>query len=1188
MSNNLDISAGLPKILSYVFYKDISSHVMVDVSGNKVNRNTLTLVNGVWQNSNGRVYVTDLSGSDISNSDLSFKFTIADNNGIKNLVNVSNGTFKIANEFDMVNDLFNDSNSPKSRYLTSYLNNYYLNFPFTDINTDINLSTVGTSGDSNKISFSTEISNNSVILDLTNINSSNSSSFASDISVNCAVNLVYTQPVTSNNATNNLSAILYKFGINSITAPVLFENDTGKFLSFDVNALTSTAYLVITDDGASAVSQGSNVPTYNPILAVNNLVTGLLPSRFNVSAGKTTVKIPINVTSTRGLWSYNIKLVDGNIQSNASPVTLVVNPRYVQPIVTSPASIFSKDLSSSVINIKYNNSNYNLDISNSPLTAGGLKFGFRLIPQGDKTFVHSDISSFTLKDKNGNNLLGGTALTDISTNKLTQSLLNQKLEKVDLSGTGINQIKKSDVSSNFTFNYTGVNDLTLKTYKYNLALDWLDASGNNISTLTYPININAKYNSTVNVTNLLNGTFSLSYEQSPIVVPIWFRVSYYGPSYGFLSSTDTSLNINRLGNNLFTNFTPVLSSNSYFNVQVLDVSENSINVSPTLTPVASTVSDYIALGQSVKPNVLLSILPNTFSGIDVNEIAQLDDTINLDDSLTDVSGYFVSDFNQFIDLTASISWPSWYNSIVNPNLNFTITDYNNIIKCYDICGNVTNTRNQSFGINGAVLKSVNVSNIKDLCNNLFIDLSFNSSFTSSIFKLEYTLSGDVGNTLNIPFDKNTIWFYVPESASALTSLNPGGNKNTIFIHNQTKLILDSTNSSFMALSTDCNFSNVFRNLGTTANNQYNLGLIRPEFFPSNDSNHIFDISNISMTATSFSTNSELPKMFFSFSKYANKVNSSSRCFGMNSGFSNLAYSFIAINNFVGYIDISYNTISNQTISTTRQTLRINVLPRPTLNIVVSDPSYNLYPNGKTNINYSVENVQMFKNNELNITSGSKWSGLYNADVSAGYTDLSFNACMNTRSIGYIKLTNGALSISPDANLFTLLPIGDLPYGSPFKIGGFFKFNGKNTTTSQILKETLTVKYSGNSISANNLTKNSNIFSIVIIVNSLPTITNDLYSNSGYFNNSIQLNNITIAKYVQIDPSLNTLNIDLACYSRTIYLIVENTRNINSYVTSSSTISASLSSGIYTLTIPGYTRQVFQRTGTNVWSAVFTI
>jgi len=322
--------------------------------------------------------------------------------------------------------------------------------------------------------------------------------------------------------------------------------------------------------------------------------------------------------------------------------------------------------------------------------------------------------------------------------------------------------------------------------------------------------------------------------------------------------------------------------------------------------------------------------------------------------------------------------------------------------------------------------------------------------------------------------------------------------------------------------------------------------------------HILDISGITFSVSSLSSNSENPKVFFSFDKCAQIINTAN-VGGIAAAFSKLSYSFINLFNFVGHIDITYNTLYNGSISNTPNVLRLIVLPRAALQLTVSDASFNVLPNGSTSIYYTIKNTQKVAANELAL------SGCYRAYDLVGNT-----VSAHSRSTTFIKVTGGQLSVDPSGNLFTLPSsgaLGDLAYGA-IKSGSF-RFNGINTAVPLTLNENLRVLYTG-------APQVSGQFKIVVCVKTDNVITNTVYANSMWANCAVGVNNVAVIKYIQLDASFNSidLNSDVRA-QRCIFIVLENTAG-----------TAGLVTGFESL--PAFSRAVYGRVTSSAWSYLYAI
>jgi hypothetical protein len=78
---------------------------------------------------------------------------------------------------------------------------------------------------------------------------------------------------------------------------------------------------------------------------------------------------------------------------------------------------------------------------------------------------------------------------------------------------------------------------------------------------------------------------------------------------------------------------------------------------------------------------------NVFTAADLNKIVNITDTLDINTSLTDLSGYLIKNIDAGIDLSCNLSLPLW--DLVGPSLTFTLNDSKGVVKSMDISGNAT-------------------------------------------------------------------------------------------------------------------------------------------------------------------------------------------------------------------------------------------------------------------------------------------------------------------------------------------------------------------------------------------------------------------------------------------------------------------------------------------------------------------
>ena len=1111
---------------------------------------------------------------------------LADKSGV--VVDSSLSSIIVSNAFNAVNDLFVASDA-SSNYVsgnTDYFDYYFVNNTIKSVN-DLTV-TNGTEVPSGQ-GIIVDASRNRLRLDKAIITANVIRSI--DVSATLLANMpLYNVNVSKS---NNIKVNCFPIDI-SCTESTKVINVTSllgaqnKF-SFTVASASSTAYLKIENDVTSVSAYIAN-NTWPKVDAA--LAPMLLNSAIPVQSGYNSQDVLFNIPTNKiGTWFWTVTLYDNDVAISA-PRTVQISliPIYSQPVINFSNATYTvtKDVSNVPLKIQYADSDYTVDISNYVGTASGLKYDFRMYPNDITTAALADVSNFTLKfNGSQTNLLdtlrdvsnGARTLADISSN------VSQTLPPVDLAFFQ-SFYKKSDVSKSYVLNYTGEFEYKLTTKSYTLAMDWANRNnaGGVVSTNLATVNITSTYTNNVSVSNLLNGLFRLSYSQTPMPAQSRFYVDYLDASGTKISTTSGPLR-------------PDTSSNTGMQ---LDISANFLLYSAAKSFVAyvgNATNAYVytkstpaqEVSSITVPSMIVTTLTgagNTFEQINVNEVAMLIDAFDPEDpnldiiSLLkdyDISGYYVRDFNIGVDINASIKLPLWFQSIVNPEVKFTIIDNDQCMTKFDICCNSGMTSST-----GTTTKTVTITDISSY-RNMNLDITFNPTFAQTTFQFSYSFTGLLDNSIRT-FSSGIIVYYVPESQLPVTK-NLGGNINYLYVHNNCKLSLDlvppTSNGMSLQIVDSC-FNYVWRNLATTANNKYDINLARSEFYPVASTNHKFVYTGIKITATKVAINSQKPKAFYSFSKAAKDVNTSAITFNMDHAFCTLPYSFIQLNSFVGEIEIQYSTTRDNITSTQVNILRLIVLPRPNITLTITDQSANLVSKSAADFNYNIKNIQL--NGLLPLTFDNSWN-THSSGSNSDLSDNSFNSLLNSKIISYVKLSDGGVTIAPVPSSFDICQntISTLNYNN-VGLNSVIKFKGLDTSINRILEQVVTAKYTPfNSIKQ--LTSTSS-FTITILTNNGNVVSDCVYANCLNAYKSISINNIDLAKYVLVDGvSSTTYALDQSCNATALWVFVQNV-SLNKTVTI--TVGGNpFITGYSPLTtlpdIPANKRYAFYRLAADSWS-----
>ena len=1119
MPNSLfPLSAG-PQVLDYVWYDDLSDcHILHDVSGSQewyANRRDCTLVDGFYVDGTGHRYISgiDFSGVDISGALLKYQFYFADTNGFLNLSHESDDVdsttnFVINAQADLLNLLFTNNAVPPVPYQEAY--NYEFDIVAgddvddeNDINLDVTLTVDGTNQyiklDNVEAGLVTDVNDNQLEFDLGELLNNDKSetpsrSIEQDFVVNLNTHLALDQ-CANTDVSNNLTVVLHKFGFDEsfIESPSLYTNTQEASITFKVNALTSSAQLVIRSDRLQNRADVSNSVVPAPQVTFSHIIKA---SDVTLTSGHQQVTMPIHLTGEAGSWNYLIHVVDGRFVSETIRLNLTVLAAYHAPVVTksSVPAVPALANPTSRFNVKYDDLDYNLDISTNSSTRGGMYFNFRTVANG------VDTTSSTINDISGVFLLRvsppGSAsqlLTDVSQGRvpaLREDELSLRLPPVSLSrvpGNCNDYNKLVDVSANYDLVVQSTFEQYMKSKKYEVYVDWLDADDNVVGSVKAGcVNLNTTFNTSVQVTNVVNNSYTFSYSGSNSSQVTGYKVIENNGN----SSVDVSANATYVAADSVNSFYvyilvgrvayPYTASALFYNYN-----NSTLSINNTIVDNATTVS----MGN-------LKIVDPDFNIIGCE------------------AAYKFTDNEDGLDiLTTSITWPAWFANMVNPSVTYSIVDNNSILNGFDVSGNGSLVYSD---VNNVVV----MTNEVDISNTLMLDLSFNSVIPASVLELTITASGVI-ESVSITKSKK-IAFYVPARAA----VNPPAYTN-IFFHNNIKLTLDETIGGSIG-SYDVS-TNSWKNLATTETNTYSLKLNRSEFLSSDNAGAALDLSGVIISAHKLSDNAEKPSVFFPFDVYGGSIGVSPCGHILNMSrvdakFCLTGKSFINLKNFVGYVDITFNTISafGNTL-TVGNKVRIVVLPRPTLRLTVSAPTHHLNPNETAKLNYSLLNIQTNSSNRQDMVIKLDGDVIGLSVNGSDSIDLipKIKSFITAKDVLIVPTQSGDIDYS---SLFTVprivrcLPYLDNVDNSNNDISNFqLTFLGAvpaEGSNSIIIPANLTAQGLVNCKQAN-ISSNTESLSLTICEGNSSIVTANVYANNVIANESFGINNLSFIRYIQL-------------------------------------------------------------------------
>ena len=1220
-----------PQVIEYVWASD-SNAIIVDLSGtknSKLNANTasnnltrLTNDDGslqnIWSDSTGRLYNLDVSQNDISGSLFPLAFFVANESGPRTLTRVTGSYTQFTlPAFSVVDKLFTDASG--TPWYTSYNTN--VNIKTTS---DISLTKIGQFRTIRDLSFNAfDTSNNKVTIDLSGFRIGHPdlsyNPFAEyDISLNLSTNALYkSYNAAKTDVSNELIIRLHKFGLGVDNINVTrYSNAYNKNASIDLSVNVLNASGVLRFD--TSINAILNLESTNSPLQTNADFADFLPlypaKQYTFTkSGRQNISIPFVIPAgASGCWVWNATLFDGNMTSKRIAITINIQPSFTAPIITldptTSLTVVPGLEQPASFNIKLDDNSFTGDISNNlprgMLVRPRINAVNALVP-GDVSTNYLNQSFIIKKDASSyqfvtNDLyLDTLTFTDISngTTGATNSLANQTNQLIvgaaDISFNPLTStyFKLRDVSTNLKIDVSA-NDFNLPSRQFNFYLDWLPnaepAASNSVIPQTSnigTINVITTYSSNVNLVDNQDGTYSLSLsdlngalDSTSYVVKVFndAKCSIPTPSANFTAtpqanvygSTSNQFNV-QMDSNFNATFTsPTLNSISRVWIVAYLAKSTNVHLYTASTPVLVTNVKFPTLRFAIADT-------NAFSQAQLNQIVNVTDNLDLNTSIADLSGYRINDISGGIDLSCNIEFPNW--TPIGSNLKFTLNDNNGIVKSMDISANLT--RQPKIVPNTPAV----FTNLSDVSNNLpfYIDLSFNSVKTAALFSLDIAFSDSYGTVY--PAATKTILFYYPGFSS-----NAGGNRNTLIVFNDAKYALDYVPKlNQMDIKTKDTFDCYTWTAGSSANT-YGLNLARSEFV-GND--HVLDASGfkIDKVIQNGILNSDPAALYIQYNGAWSKLvtttvsPNSNGSGGTNAvnintwipcSFARNYYSWIDTRKFVGAIDIQYYTKdSTGVLSTLPNTLRLVVLPRPTIQASIATVP-NVLVNTPSTLQLTLRNYQKNKAGANIDISG--WTP---QDVSGSkYLNGKFRTLLNASS-GSISLVNA--SGAPDvanAGFFTLPnTASDILYGRL----AIIPLNFKGRPTAGIISSNIQANYS--MIGPKAISGSTPLQVVVYSTDS--TFNNSVYTNNLNINTQLNFGGIVGAQYIALDNSNNSIVLDADSRTKNaLFVIVENK---GSAVASNTAFTSNVGYGSTPLTSTAVGNTAVYQHNSNGWTYLYS-
>lgn len=1225
--------------LEYVWYSDTNA-IIVDLSGSSTVRvnandasNNLTQVidstTGVWDRVNwtdasGNYYKNDISGSDISGALFKHAFYVSDSNGTQTLSRIgATNRFSLPNS-NLIDTLFTDQKG------TPYYTSYKTNIPSSLQNpsVDLSLTTVGTiinnAGTNAFTANWTDISYNKIIIDCSMFRigaiNNNDASF-NPVAVDLSFNFKTAYQLTSyaqarTDVSNHLYIKMFEFGIDVSNTPIVKLStivDQTSYIDISLNVLNAGSTLVIDTSGAGVLA------AQNLSLQPNVDLMTLIGSSYTLAKpGRQNLRIPFTIpASTSGSWIWRLTLVDGNFVSSPVDLTLNVLPSFYAPNF-SLSSLTNGDTnllnSNDVtrIQLKVNDINFTPDISNN-LTKG-LRFAPRInaldtnVTAYDNSvnLINESLSVFITSIPTGNML---NNIIDLSTNTLTFSDISNNntalvVSASDISSNDSGYFKNNDVSLNMDISYSDISQHYLPSRSYKLLVDWLPNGQTSASSIITPqtlsigtFNLATSFSSNCVIVDNLDGTYSLSLsDYNGDLSSARYRVKVFTDIIASTLASNSDLSLNAQTNipnrsNAF-DFPVTMDSNynATFTGPNLVINQNKMfymvayleTVTDFTKTYLYTASNKLPFVYAKFPTLTMSFdTASAFTAADINKIIAVDSNLDLNIALADLSGYAVKSVNVGIDLSCNLSLPLW--ALNTPVLSFSLTDTNSVVKSFDISG--SNTR-ISTNLPNTITTFTNYSDLSN--GNFYIDLSYNSVATTCLFSLNIALTDALGTSY--PFANKTVMFYYPGFAPATSNL--GNKKNTLIVYNDTKYIIDNVSTATKISIGTMDSFNCYTWLAGSSQNSYCLNLARTEFV--GEDNHLLDISYFNVSNTSNSTNVsnyDTASIFIGYNgkwtgvktgstgnwtTAAPNVSSTSL---VTSSFAKNTYSWIDMKKFVGTIDINFKTLdSNSNLSVAVNTLRLVVIPRPSLSLTISSAS-NVLINTPTNIKLNVRNIQ--NNAAGNPITFPLWAP---TDISGGKT-------LSSKLKTILSLTTGSLSLITssgtaditNASIFTLPSLLDITYGN--YSNGVIAFKGRSVSglSSSIVQAAYSA-FGSKSVFTTSAVS-------VAVYSTDSTYNNSVYTNNLITNNLITFAGMPFVTYISLDSSNNTINLSLDKRTKNAaFVVVENTSAATVTATNlAGTTSGAVTVSSNTATVAANSTTVYQHItgGVGYWGYLYS-
>lgn len=1149
----------------------------VDENGDKIA--------GQWTDALGKIYKYEVSGADVSGALFVKSFYVANDNGLTTLTRVGTTgdkfSFPIGN---LVDRLFTDQNG--TPYLTSYNNNVPKTLQRT---TDLSLTFVNFNNpddiSQNHFDWSTwrDNSNNKITIDCAAFKGyapGNDASF-NPVNVDTSLNLrtqflMTSYTIANTDISNRLIVNMHKMGVGSTNVTeTKFSSPSvqNTFIDLSVNVLNIGSSLVIDTSGSAVIAAQSGS------LQPNVDLINLLPSTYVFTkTGRQNVSFPITINSgVSGQWTWAVYLKDGNMQSPAIDVTLKIMPSFSAPKVTVTGETLLYQDTSFDVNLKVDDVNFNPDI------CGNLPRGLMLRPRinavgsnliaTDNTAANID-RLFNLSYNN--NVVRTLDATDLCLNKFTFADVSNSyvsglvVRTADISKNEAGIFFREptrDVSTNIIIsNVDDISQCNLPSRSFKMFVDWLPnaevAAKDTIIPQTLSIGeftVATAYSSNVIITTNRDGTTTLSLsDNNGNLSGANYRVRVFTTEKcDTRATTNVTLDVQ-------SNVDQTSSGLSQYDFRVqFDSNNEATFVGPKLVANTNqktnfivaylekdskvylyTASNKVGFTKTNFPSINLQFdLTTAFTAADINKIINVDDNLDLNTNLADLSGYAIQGIDLGFDLSCNLELPSWSRSINSPTLTFTVNDTNNVVKSFDISGSLTKK--------SSIANSIVYNNIKDLSDNgvFRIDLSYNSVKTPCLFSMNIVFADADGNDY-AKANKSVVFYYTGEYAAAVA--NAGGKRNTLLVYNDTKYIIDNKLDSTRMILPAVDSYNTYSWLAGTSSNSYVLDLARSEFV---GEGHVLDISYFNIASTSSRVSgSDTANINIGFSGDWTKVKTGntgawssaapnvSNSPDISASFARTNFSWIDTRKFVGTIDIDYKTKdSDKSISTAVNKLRLVVVPRPNLTLSVATAP-NVLVNTKANITATVTNIAQNRAGTA-ITAVAAWNP----------TDISRNKPLIGKLRNIMSVNSGAVSLvtkagTPDianASFFVIPSVGTLLYGQVAM--PVISFNGRST--AGLVSSNLRATYSA--------------FGSKSVQSLITELSVSVYSTDSAFNNSTFTNNLTannvincggmpFVQYMTLDNSNNTLVLDTNAKTKNAaFVIVENVGSISVNVSAAS-------------------------------------